>query len=328
MKRCIVLAKKGLGGTYPNPLVGSVIVHDGNIIGEGWHRKAGEPHAEVHAIQSVKNKALLKDVTLYVSLEPCSHFGKTPPCANLIIEHEIPNVVIGIEDPFAKVQGNGIKRLRDAGVKVTVGVREADCLELNKRFISFHKLKRPYIILKWAQTRNGFIAPVTRNAKAPVWITNPYSRQLVHKWRAQEQAILVGTQTVQDDNPSLTTRDWKGKNPKRLVIDRKDVLDKSLNIFDNQAETYSFTELNSNFDDLPQAICEYCHQNNLQSLIVEGGAKTLQSFIDCGLWDEARVFMGQSTFEDGITAPIIKGAIIEKLLIANDQLTIYNPTNS
>src|SRR5574343_699736 len=188
MKRCIELAKNGLGTTYPNPLVGSVIVHEGKIIGEGWHRKAGEPHAEVNAVNSVKNQSLLKESTIYVSLEPCSHYGKTPPCCDLIIAHKIPIVVIGTIDPFSKVAGTGIQRLIESVCEVIVGVLEKECLELNKRFFTFHNKKRPYIILKWAESRDGFIAPLTKDIKAPVWISNEYSRQLVHQWRAEEQA--------------------------------------------------------------------------------------------------------------------------------------------
>ena len=212
IRRCIELAKNGLGTTHPNPLVGSIIVYKDEIIGEGWHKKAGEPHAEVIAINSVKDKSLLPKATIYVSLEPCSHFGKTPPCCDLIIANIIPNVVIGTMDPFAKVAGNGIKKLVEAGKNVIVGILEDECNELNKRFFTFHNKKRPYIILKWAESLDGFIAPLTKVKKEPVWITNDYSRQLVHKWRSEEQAILVGTNTIIDDNPSLTTRDWTGNN--------------------------------------------------------------------------------------------------------------------
>ena len=226
MKRCIELAKNGLGTTYPNPLVGSVIVHKGKIIGEGRHKKAGEPHAEVHAINSVKNKALLSESSIYVSLEPCSHFGKTPPCCDLIVKNRIPNIVIGTVDPNIKVAGNGIKKLTDAGATVTVGILEKECKKLNKRFFTFHENKRPYIILKWAESQDGFIAPSKniRHEQKPFWITNEFSRQFVHKWRSEEQAILVGTQTIIDDNPSLTVRDWVGKNPIRVVIDKENAI--------------------------------------------------------------------------------------------------------
>ncbi|WP_339661602.1 bifunctional diaminohydroxyphosphoribosylaminopyrimidine deaminase/5-amino-6-(5-phosphoribosylamino)uracil reductase RibD [Croceibacter atlanticus] len=326
IKRCLQLAKKGLGTTYPNPMVGSVIVYDNKIIGEGWHQKAGLAHAEVNAINAVKDKSLLKKSTIYVSLEPCSHYGKTPPCADLIIANNIPNVVIGTVDPFAKVKGQGIKKLLDAGCKITVGVLEDECQELNKRFFTFHNSKRPYIILKWAESNDAFLAPKTKHKQQPVWITNLVSRQLVHKWRAEEQAILVGTKTVKDDNPSLTTRDWSGSNPTRLVIDRNNVLDKSLSVFNDKAETVVFSENTSNFNNLPQHICEYCHTNNLQSIIVEGGAQTLQHFINANLWDEARVFKGDVMFYEGTKAPLITGSIIHKETLQNDTLTIY--TNS
>ena len=323
INRCLQLAKKGLGTTYPNPLVGSVIVHNNLIVGEGWHRKAGEAHAEVHAINSVKDKLLLKESTIYVSLEPCSHFGKTPPCANLIIKHGIPNVVIGTQDPFSKVQGRGIKILKDAGCNVHVGVMENACQELNKRFFTFHNHKRPYVILKWAQTANAFIAPKKRDSQHPVWITNAYSRQLVHKWRSKEQAILIGTTTALDDNPSLTTRDWTGNNPKRLVIDRTNILPESLNVFNEAAETIRITETDFDFKNLSKSITDYCYAKNIQSLIVEGGRQTLQTFIDANLWDEARVFEGTLSFESGVKAPVFRGELSTTIDIKGDILKIY-----
>ena len=219
MSRCIELAKKGLGNTYPNPLVGSVIVNDGSIIGEGWHHKAGEAHAEINAIDSVNDPGLLSSSTIYVSLEPCSHFGRTPPCASRIVSEGIKKVVIGSTDPNPKVSGKGIQMLRDAGCEITIGVLEKECDILNKRFFTFQQKKRPYIFLKWAQTTDGFIAPLERGKKTePVWISNPFSKQLVHKMRAHEAAILVGTQTVIDDNPSLTTREWDGLSPLRIAL--------------------------------------------------------------------------------------------------------------
>jgi len=242
ISRCIALAKNGLGTTYPNPMVGSVIVYDGKIIGEGWHKKAGEPHAEVNAINSVQDKSLLKKATIYVSLEPCSHFGKTPPCCDLIIKNKIPNVVIGTVDPNIKVAGNGIKKLIEAGIHVTIGVLEDECNELNKRFFTFHQKKRPYIILKWSESQDGYIAPLEKSEKKPVWITNIYSRQLVHKWRTEEQAILVGTQTVIDDNPKLNARDWEGNDPVRLVLDQNNRIPEENAVFDNQIRTIVFTK--------------------------------------------------------------------------------------
>lgn len=324
ISRCIELAKNGLGTTYPNPLVGSVIVYDGKIIGEGWHKKAGESHAEVNAINSVKDKSLLSKSTIYVSLEPCSHFGKTPPCSDLIIHHKIPNVVIGTIDPFAKVSGNGIKKLIESGANVTVGVLEEECNELNKRFFTFHNKKRPYIILKWAETKDGFIAPKSKENQKPVWITNKYSRQLVHKWRTEEQGILAGTQTIIDDNPSLTARDWKGNQPVRIVLDKKNRISKESAIFDDSALTILITDKEINFSkNVANQICDYLYDKEIQSVIIEGGSQTLQTFIDAQLWDEARVFKGISFFSEGTKAPKISGKITENKKIISDELLIF-----
>ncbi|OCB69916.1 riboflavin biosynthesis protein RibD [Flavobacterium piscis] len=335
IKRCINLAQNGLGTTFPNPMVGSVIVYENQIIGEGWHKKAGEPHAEVNAIRSVKDKSLLKKATIYVSLEPCSHFGKTPPCCDLIIEHQIPNVVVGTVDPNEKVAGNGIKKLIAAGANVTVGVLEKECNELNKRFFTFHQQKRPYIILKWAQSQDGFLSPEKEieQDRKPVWITNTYSRQLVHKWRSEEQAILAGTQTVIDDNPKLNTRDWSGKNPVRVVLDQNNRIPKDSFVFDNMVKTIVFTKSetnlsaeNTNFEVIdfnqniiPQ-ILAVLHQNQIQSIIIEGGLQTLQSFIDENIWDEARIFIGNISFEKGTKAPMIQMKNPIKTYIQSDEL--------
>jgi len=324
MERCIELAKNGFGTTYPNPLVGSVIVCNDQIIGEGWHKKSGEPHAEVNAINSVKDKSLLKKSTIYVSLEPCSHFGKTPPCCDLIIEHKIPNVVIGTIDPFAQVSGNGIKKLQENGKNVAVGILENQCNELNKRFFTFHRKKRPYIILKWAETSDGFIAPTTKNEQKPVWITNEFSRQLVHKWRSEEQAILIGTQTAIDDNPKLNTRDWKGNNPVRIVIDKNNRISKENHIFDNQAKTIVISENVIDFNkNIASEIAGYLFTHQIQSVIIEGGKQTLQTFIDANLWDEARIFKGNALFNNGIKAPILNRNPIRKEQICNDELLIF-----
>ena len=324
IKRCIELAKNGLGTTYPNPLVGSVVVCNDKIIGEGWHRKSGEPHAEVNAINSVKDKSLLSKSTIYVSLEPCSHFGKTPPCCDLIISNNIPNIVIGTIDPFAQVSGNGIKKLVEAGRTVSVGILEKECNELNKRFFTFHNKKRPYIILKWAQSQDGFIAPVSKEKKEPVWITNEISRQLVHKWRSEEQAILVGTNTALDDNPSLTTRDWTGNNPIRVVLDQNNRISKENHIFDSQAKTISISKDTFDFNkSVALEIAGYLFENTIQSVIIEGGRQTLQTFIDEGLWDEARVFIGNCNLKDGIKAPNISYNNIKKQHIQDDELLIF-----
>ena len=335
IKRCIEIAKNGLGTTYPNPMVGCVIVYDGKIIGEGWHKKAGEPHAEVNAINSVKDKSLLQKATIYVSLEPCSHFGKTPPCCNLIIENKIPNVVIGTVDSNVKVAGNGIKKLIEAGIQVKVGVLEKECYELNKRFFTFHEKKRPYILLKWAQSQDGFIAPTEKLEKKPVWITNTYSRQLVHKWRSEEQAILVGTQTVIDDNPKLDTRDWAGNNPIRLVLDQNNRIPENSQILDNQVKTILFSKSktavakeNITFESIDfqqnvaQQIVDSLYEHQIQSVIIEGGSRTLQTFIDANLWDEARVFIGNVQLMNGIKAPHLVNKEFEKKHIGADELII------
>ena len=333
--RCIELAKNGFGTTYPNPMVGSVIVYNGEIIGEGWHQKAGEPHAEVNAIHSVKNPSLLDKATIYVSLEPCSHFGKTPPCCDLIIKNKIPNVVIGTVDSNIKVAGNGIKRLHEAGINVVVGVLEKECYELNRRFFTFHEKKRPYIILKWAQTQDSFIAPTEKEELKPVWITNLQSRQLVHKWRTEEQAILVGTQTVIDDNPQLNARDWEGNNPIRIVIDQRNRIPKTAHIWDNKIKTIVFSNENSipssantiieviDFQqNIAPQIVEKLYQHQIQSVIIEGGAQTLQTFIDATLWDEARIFIGNSTFGTGKKAPVLNTSLSTKERIGTDELLI------
>ncbi len=342
MNRCIELAKNGLGTTYPNPLVGSVIVYDNKIIGEGWHRKSGEAHAEVNAIQSVKDKSLLSKATIYVSLEPCSHFGKTPPCCDLIIAHKIPNVVIGTIDPFAKVAGNGIKRLIENNCNVIVGVLEKECDELNKRFFTFHKEKRPYIILKWAESLDGFIAPdktlrETQQEKlSPVWITNSYSRQIVHKWRTEEQSILVGTKTILDDNPKLNARDFKGNNPIRVVIDKLNKISEIFSVKDGKVTTFFFTQntiltkkeniiyVNIVFDtDFLLNLTNRLHKYEIQSILIEGGSKTLQSFIDLNLWDEARVFIGNTQLNSGIKAPVLNSIPKKTISIMDDTLKLF-----
>jgi diaminohydroxyphosphoribosylaminopyrimidine deaminase/5-amino-6-(5-phosphoribosylamino)uracil reductase len=335
IKRCIQLAKNGLGTTYPNPLVGSVVVCDGKIIGEGWHKTAGEPHAEVNAINSVKDKSLLKKATIYVSLEPCSHFGKTPPCCNLIIANKIPKVVIGTIDPNIKVAGNGIKKLTEAGIQVTIGILEKDCDELNKRFFTFHEKQRPYIILKWAESQDGYIAPTEKIEKKPVWITNAHSRQLVHKWRSEEQAILVGTQTVIDDNPKLDVRDWTGNNPIRLVLDQHNRIPKQSQIFDNQVKTLLFSKIKSDDEkentifeiidfekDVPNQLIHSLYRHQIQSVIIEGGRHTLQTFINANLWDEARVFIGKVQINAGTKAPVLESKQNEKFIIGTDKLII------
>ncbi|MDC8004981.1 bifunctional diaminohydroxyphosphoribosylaminopyrimidine deaminase/5-amino-6-(5-phosphoribosylamino)uracil reductase RibD [Aureisphaera galaxeae] len=336
MSRCIQLAQNGLGTTYPNPMVGSVIVHNDKIIGEGWHQQAGKPHAEVNAIASVQDVSMLKDATIYVSLEPCSHFGKTPPCSDLIIEKGIKKVVIGAVDPNPKVAGAGIRKLTEAGCEVVSGVLEQECSELNKRFFTFHSEKRPYIILKWAQSADGFLAPAQRSEQKPVWITNAHSKQLAHKMRANEQAILVGTQTVLDDNPSLTTRSWKGESPIRVILDRSLRIPRESKVFNKDAPTLILNDQTQSqeghlhfekvdfSENLASEVCRVLYEHQLQSLIVEGGAQTLQTFIDSNLWDEAWVFKGAIRFEKGITAPsLVSGAMQSERNVKGDILTIY-----
>jgi diaminohydroxyphosphoribosylaminopyrimidine deaminase/5-amino-6-(5-phosphoribosylamino)uracil reductase len=336
MQRCIDLAKNGLGTTYPNPLVGSVIVYKDRIIGEGWHKKSGEPHAEVLAVNSVADKSLLKESTIYVNLEPCSHFGKTPPCADMIVQHGIPNVVIGTVDPNAVVSGNGIAKLKAAGIHVTVGILEKECAGLNKRFFTFHRKKRPFVILKWAESADGFIAPKEKGKREPVWITSPGSRQLVHKWRSEEQAILIGTQTAIDDNPKLDVRDWTGINPIRIIIDRIGKIPLGSHIFDNQiktivisGKTFSTDKENVIFEVIdfgqnviPQ-IMDVLYKHKILSVIIEGGRQTLQAFIDENLWDEARVFRSSIHLDEGTKAPVLSHKIAESHAITSDELLIF-----
>ena len=317
MNKCIALAKQGLGNTYPNPLVGSVVVYKGEVIGSGWHQKSGEAHAEVHSIRHVSDRSMLADSTLYVNLEPCSHYGKTPPCTDLIIQSGIRHVVIGMKDPFEKVNGRGIQKLRDAGVRVDVGIEAAACRELNKRFITTIEKQRPYIILKWAETLDRFLAPKTKTTNDPVWISNLLSRTQAHQWRAEEQSILIGKQTALDDNPALTTRLHKGPSPIRLLIDPKEEVDRKAKVFNPDQKVIVFTANKSRTEahieyvaiDFSanglQQILSTLFQKGIQSMLVEGGSITLQHFIDSGLWDEARVITGREKFVEGITAPNI-----------------------
>ena len=335
MQRSLELAALGLGEVAPNPMVGCVVVHNGKIIGEGYHEKYGEAHAEVNAIRSVKNKELLSRSTLYVTLEPCAHFGKTPPCSDLIIESRIPRVVVGTIDPFAKVAGKGIEKMRNTGIDVEVGMLENECRELNRRFFTFHEKKRPYIILKWAQTADGFIDwDRTGDEEKPVWITNDLARRLVHKQRSEEAAILIGTNTAEKDNPSLTVREWKGNQPYRMALDRTGRLSPELHLFDGAAPTIVFTATEKSgcpqvefvtidFSDNPlPLIMDHLYRNNIQSVIIEGGTRLLTSVISSGLWDEAHVYQGNQFFGHGIKAPQITGKIIALELLDECRLTV------
>lgn len=330
MHRAFELATQGLGQVSPNPMVGCVIVHDGKIIGEGWHQKYGEAHAEVNAVNSVADKSLLKDSTVYVTLEPCAHFGKTPPCADLLVGHKVKRVVIANKDPFPLVNGGGIEKLQYAGAAVEIGVLAEKGREINKRFFSAVEKGRPYIILKWAQTADGFIAHENFDSK---WISNEHSRRLVHKWRAEEDAILVGTNTARHDNPSLNVRDWRGKHPLRLVLDKKLGLDSKLNLFDRSIPTVCYNlekdEVANNLvfkkvsekNIIPDILSDL-HDRKIQSLIVEGGSALINSFLDTNLWDEARVFTAKNTFGSGIDAPRVAGKLWRNEQIKGDQLNI------
>ncbi|WDF81273.1 bifunctional diaminohydroxyphosphoribosylaminopyrimidine deaminase/5-amino-6-(5-phosphoribosylamino)uracil reductase RibD [Mucilaginibacter sp. KACC 22773] len=340
MQRCLELAQLGAGQVSPNPMVGAVVVHEGKIIGEGYHQRYGQAHAEVNAIAQVTAKfdnaaQLLKQSTIYVSLEPCAHYGKTPPCADLIIEHQIPLVIVGTRDPFAQVDGKGIEKLKAAGIEVITGVLEQECQWLNRRFFTKVQKHRPYIILKWAQTNDGFFAP---GDGSQFWITGTQARKLVHKWRSEEDAILVGKNTVAIDNPQLNVRYWEGKSPKRVVIDRRLELSKEANVFDQSIETLIFNEIEFNSDGknkyialedfdryVPQYILYQLYLQDIQSVIIEGGAHTLQVFIDAGLWDEARIFTGKTVLSKGIKSPQITGILAAESFIEEDRLqTLYN----
>ncbi len=338
IQRCIDLAQNAKGKTYPNPMVGSVVVYNDKIIGEGWHQKSGEAHAEVNAINSVKDKSLLEKSTIYVSLEPCSHYGKTPPCADLIISQSIPKIIIGCLDPNPEVAGRGVKKLLEAGRKVMAGILEEKCQTVNKRFFTFHQKNRPYIILKWAHTKDGFIAPNNQQTGKPFWITSTASKQLVHKWRSEEQAILVGTTTVLKDNPQLTNRHWEGKSPVRVVLDQHLKIDKTAAIYDDSAKTIILTSLKNKIPaanqnilfelvdfekNLPQQICEVLFKHKIQSVIVEGGAQTLNTFIQENLWDEARVFRGSINIKTGVKAPNFDFIATKSHSINQDLLSYY-----
>jgi diaminohydroxyphosphoribosylaminopyrimidine deaminase / 5-amino-6-(5-phosphoribosylamino)uracil reductase len=333
MHRALELAALGLGNVSPNPLVGSVIVHEGKIIGEGWHKKYGEAHAEVNAIDSVDNKNLLKESTVYVNLEPCSHFGKTPPCADMLIANRVKKVVVANLDSNPLVAGNGIKKLRTEGIEVITGILDRQGSDLNKRFFTYMEKQRPYIILKWAETADGFIARENYDSK---WISNEYSRQVVHKWRSEEDAIMVGAKTAAHDNPQLNVRDWTGRNPVRIVIDRFLKLDDTLNVFDKKQKTILYNlikhEEHTNlslvrideenfFEDLVKDL----YKRNIQSVIIEGGPTLLNFFLATRLWDEARVFQSSRSFNKGIPAPALHGRLVESYPIESDTLSIFLP---
>jgi len=337
IQRTFELARLGTGYVSPNPRVGSVIVHDGKIIGEGWHKKYGEAHAEVNAVNSVKDQTLLKESTVYVNLEPCSHFGKTPPCADMLIHHQVKKVVICNVDPNPLVSGQGIAKLRNAGIEVVTGVLEAEGRQINKRFFTLIEKQRPYIILKWAQTADGFVARENYESK---WISNDFSRQLVHQWRSEEDAVLVGTKTAAYDNPQLNVRDWSGRNPVRIVIDRFLRLSATLHLFNKKQKTICYNllkhEEHENLilirldeDDFISQLIKDLARQKVQSVIIEGGAQTLRLFIESNLWDEGRIFESSSRqFGSGIKAPELRGELIQQHTISTDLLKIYSYANN
>lgn len=340
MARAIQVAKNGLGTARPNPMVGCVIVHNNVIIGEGFTSPYGGAHAEVNAINSVRDSTLLSSASLYVTLEPCTHHGKTPPCVDFILSKKISKVVIGLLDPNPLVAGKGIEKLKQAKCEVQVNVMEKECREHHKRFLSYYIKKRPYVILKWAETSDGFVAPTKnkrKNNAEPFWISNANSKQLVHQWRAEEHAILVGTATALADNPKLTARNWSGANPIRVAIDRQLKIPKTYSLFDGGVTTLIITEVedsakyikginykvidfSKNF--VPQLLHKL-YEFGITSLLIEGGTQTLQSFIDSDIWDEARVIKAPVSFGEGLKAPDFNGTVIQTKQINSNTLTIY-----
>ncbi len=331
MRRALELASAGLGKVSPNPMVGCVIVHEEKIIGEGWHQEYGGPHAEVNAIASVKDESLFQEATAYVTLEPCSHHGKTPPCADLLVEKKIKRVVVANRDPFPLVDGSGIGVLQKNGVDVDTELLSEEGHDLNRRFLTFHKKERPFVILKWAQTADGFIAKLNGDSK---WISSEPSRKLVHKWRTEEDAILVGANTARQDNPRLTARDWPGKNPLRVVIDRDLRLPQDLNLFDGSTKTLCYNasksaegnnvewvSLGSEFSLV--TLLDDLYKRQVQSIIIEGGSKTINKFLEMNLWDEARVFKSQAEFGEGIAAPVMESNTMKTSKVGQDQLLYY-----
>lgn len=340
MKRCLDLAVLNAGKVSPNPMVGAVIVHEGMVIGEGFTSDYGGPHAEVNAVQDAirrlgesEARRLFTESTIYVSLEPCAHQGKTPPCADLLVEMRFLRVVIGCLDPYSKVNGLGLQKLEDAGIDCAVGILEKECQFINRRFFTRIRENRPYIILKWAETEDGFFAPLGEEQR---WISNKLSKQLVHKWRSEEDAILVGTRTALVDNPSLTNRLWVGKSPKRVLIDRDLQVKEDAAIFSDDVETIVFNAHKAdwsssrkyialeNFDlYLPQNIAYQLYLMDVQSILVEGGAQVLNSFIEVGLWDEARVFVAPQRWGTGIPAPLLGQRFNTEQKVGGDTLKTF-----
>jgi len=342
MRRCFELARKGLGMTKANPLVGAIIVHQDRIIGEGYHHEFGGPHAEVNAIRSVKDPSLLPGSTLYCNLEPCSHHGKTPPCSILIQQKGFVRVVVSNLDPFPSVNGKGIKYLEEAGIQVDVGCLEEEGKHLNRRFLHYIVYRRPYVILKWAQTADGFmdLEREPGDQEGPRWISNEVSRTLVHKWRSEESAIMVGTNTILTDNPRLTVRRWAGEDPVRITLDRNGRLQENAQILDGSQETIVFTGVERNYSGKIQTVfadpsyqlvdvMEELFDRQIVSVFVEGGAKLHLSFLESGLWDEARVFTGKMLFTQGVKAPVMAEKADETFRVGDTKLEVYkNKVNS
>lgn len=336
--RCIQLGMNAHGSAAPNPMVGSVVVHHHRIIGEGYTSPYGGQHAEVNAIASVKDPSMLPESTLYITLEPCSHFGKTPPCSELIIKNNISRVVIGTLDSHSKVAGSGIGRLKEAGCNVILGVMERECREHHKRFLRYHEKNRPYIILKWAETQDGFITPdpcQRANNPQPYWITGVGARQLTHQWRSEEQAILAGTNTILMDNPALTTRLWKGRSPLRVVLDQNLKIPSHYEVMDGKSNTLVLTGRTNttnrkgveyeqlNFSgNVAREVAGVLHRHQMISVLVEGGARMLRTFIEADLWDEARIFTGNIAFKKGLKAPELTGKLERQISIGPDRLKI------
>lgn len=339
IKRCLELAATAIGNVSPNPMVGCIIVVDGKIIGEGYHQKFGQAHAEPNAIKSVLNKygaeaeRLLRKATAYVNLEPCAHFGKTPPCADLFVKYQLKKVVIGNRDPFSGVDGKGIEKLKNAGIEVVSDVLDHECRFFNRRFFTRIEKQRPFIILKWAQTANGYLATIDGHQK---WISGGLAKRIAHKWRTEEDAILIGKQTAIMDNPQLTSREWPGKNPVRLVVDRSLQVPHANHIFNDEAKTIIFNEVKTDvagnvhyiqMEDmqfyLPQKIAFQLYLMDIQSVIIEGGANILKQFLDANLWDEARIFTSGNSWTDGVSSPVIKGILAEEVQVGADKLSIY-----
>jgi len=336
MQRCLDLALKGIGNVAPNPMVGAVLVYEDRIIGEGWHQQFGGPHAEVNCINSVAeaDRNLISQSTLYVSLEPCNHFGKTPPCTELIIQSQIKKVVIACTDPFEKVNGAGIKKLVDNGIEVITGILEQEAMLLNKRFFNFYLYQRPYVILKWAQSADGYIA-LTKGK--PVKISNEITDKLVHKWRSEESAIIVGTNTVINDNPSLTTRNWTGRSPLRIFIDKRLSIDANYNILDNNTDTLILNLVKNEkvgvnefvliHDEtkIIEELLQLLYKKGVQSLIVEGGSRLLQSFIESNFWDETRIIKNtELLLQEGLPSPTLKNNVrFKQEWVGKDAINFY-----